>query len=77
MIILHFGSLGTTTRLYTVIMLFFFTGDKVYYKRITHDIWNGPAVVPGQDGQVLVKHRDIYIRVHTCRSILEKPIPLK
>ena len=50
------------------------TGDKVYYKRLAHKRWPGPAVFLGQDGQqVLVKHGGIYVRVHPCRLSLEKP----
>ena len=51
----------------------YLTGDKVYYKRLNHKRWRGPAVVFGQDGQqVLVKHGGVYVRVHPCRLRLEK-----
>ena len=29
----------------------YFTGDRVYYKRLSSKSWRGPAVVLGQDGQ--------------------------
>ena len=49
----------------------YFTGDKVYYKRLGKIKWKGPGVVLGQDGQqVLVKHGGIYVRVHPCRLML-------
>ena len=49
----------------------YFTGDRVYYKRLTSKSWRGPAVVLGQDGQqVLIKHGGVYIRVHPCRLSL-------
>ena len=49
----------------------YFTGDKVYYKRLTNTKWHGPGVVLGQDGQqVLVKHGGVYVRVHPCRLSL-------
>ena len=51
----------------------YITGDSVYYKRLAHKRWRGPAVVLGQDGQqVLVKHGGIYVRVHPCRLSLVK-----
>ena len=51
----------------------YFTGDKVYYKRLSKNRWQGPAVVLGQDGQqVLVKHGGVYVRVHPCRLKLDK-----
>ena len=49
----------------------YFTGDKVYYKRLSNTKWHGPGVVLGQDGQqVLVKHGGVYVRVHPCRLSL-------
>ena len=46
----------------------YYTGDKVYYKRLNSQQWKGPATVLGQDGQqVLVKHGGVYVRVHPCR----------
>ena len=46
----------------------YFNGDTVYYKRKDSREWHGPAVVLGQDGQqVLVKHGEVYMRVHPCR----------
>ena len=50
----------------------YITGDRVYYKRLDSKKWRGPGVVIGQDGkQVLVKHQNIYVRVHPCRLSLE------
>ena len=54
----------------------YFSGDKVYYKRLLTKKWKGPAVVLGQDGQqVLVKHGGIYVRVHPCRLRLARERP--
>lgn len=53
----------------------FLNGDKVYYKRLTHSTWSGPAVVLRQDVQVLVKQEGIYVRfMSPCRFILESSI---
>ena len=42
--------------------------DSVYCKRKDGSEWHGPVTVLGQDGQqVLVKHGDVYVRVHPCR----------
>ena len=42
-------------------------GDKVYYRRKNYKGWKGPAVVLGQDGQlVLVRHGGAFYRVHPC-----------
>ena len=49
----------------------FFTGDQVFYKRNDSKRWKGPSKVLAHDGQqVLIKHGDIYERVHPCRVIL-------
>ena len=51
----------------------YFSGDKVYYRRMDSRKWKGPAVVIGQDAQqVLVKHGGVMIRVHPSRLSLEK-----
>ena len=40
-------------------------GDKVYYRRKNYKGWKGPAIVLGQDGQlVLVRHGGAFYRVH-------------
>ena len=44
------------------------SGDKVYFKRLSSDVWHGPAKVLGKDGQMcLLKHGGFYLRVHPCR----------
>ena len=51
----------------------FVSGDIVYYKRNNEKKWKGPAKVLGTDSQqVLLKHGGIYIRVHSCRVVLQR-----
>ena len=51
----------------------YFTGDIVYYKRNDSRKWKGPGKVIGSDGSnILIKHGSQYVRVHTCRVLLEK-----
>lgn len=51
----------------------FVSGDIVYYKRNDSKKWRGPAKVLGMDSQqVLLKHGGTYVRVHTCRVMLQR-----
>ena len=51
----------------------FSTGDIVYYKRPDSKKWKGPGKVIGRDSScVLIKHGSNYVRVHTCRVLLDK-----
>ena len=51
----------------------FVSGDIVYYKRNNERKWKGPAKVLGTDSQqVLLKHGGIYVRVHSCRVVLQR-----
>ena len=51
----------------------FVSGDIVYYKRNDAKKWKGPAKVLGTDSQqVLLKHGGIYVRVHSCRVVLQR-----
>ena len=50
--------------------VFFEQGDHVYYKMPDERRWQGPAVVIGQDGKViLIKHGSVCRRVHPCRLL--------
>ena len=45
-------------------------GDKVYYRRKNYKGWKGPAIVLGQEGQlVLVRHGGAFYRVHSCHLL--------
>ena len=49
------------------------SGDIVFYKRNDTKKWKGPAKVLGTDSQqVLLKHGGSYVRVHSCRVMLQK-----
>ena len=49
------------------------SGDIVFYKRNDAKKWKGPAKVLGTDSQqVLLKHGGSYVRVHSCRVMLQK-----
>ena len=51
----------------------FVTGDVVYYKRNDSKKWKGPGTVIGHDmQQILIKHGGIYVRLHSCCTMLEK-----
>ena len=46
----------------------YITGDDVYYKNPSKNLWSGPANVIGQDGQfILVRHQANWIRVHSSK----------
>ena len=48
----------------------YYSGDNVYFKQISSDVWHGPAKVLGKDGQqYLLKNGGLYVRVHPCRMI--------
>ena len=51
----------------------FFSGDLVYYKRKDSRKWKGPGKVIGSDSSnILMKHGSNYVRVHSCRVLLEQ-----
>ena len=48
-------------------------GDKVYYRRKDSKDWKGPAIVLGQDGQLVgIRHGGFYSRVHPSQLMLVK-----
>ena len=48
-------------------------GDKVYYRRKDHKSWQGPAIVLGQDGQMVgIRHGGFYSRIHPSQLMLVK-----
>ena len=50
----------------------FFTGDIDYYKINCNRKRKGPEKVIGSDGSnILIKHGSQYVRVHTCRVMLD------
>ena len=48
------------------------TGDSVYFKKEKQKTWNGPALVVGQLGNVvIVKQGGLIYRVHPCKIVLK------
>ena len=59
-------ALSKKTRSYSDMV--YCNGDSVYFKRLSADVWHGPAKVLGRDGQMyLLKQGGLYVRVHPCR----------
>ena len=45
----------------------YMNGEKVFYKRVGHKGWRGPATVIGEEGKiVLIRHGTAYYRAHPC-----------
>lgn len=56
----------------------FETNDSVFYKRNDSDKWKGPGKVLGSDKNVVyIRHGSNFVRVHPCRVILAKGLPME